>query len=106
MIKEKNTRFSRNPASCVCVGCTQSGVRSLAYDAAQHMLLSAGFEFGIKAWGVSGAQAFPPPSVPPRSCARFRLWRNTREREREREYLDVVFLSRWSGAVSLSLSLS
>ena len=34
-----------------------AGVRSLAYDRSQHMLLSAGFEYSIKAWGVSGRPA-------------------------------------------------
>jgi len=36
-----------------------AGVRSLSYDRAQRVLLSAGFEFGVRAWGVSGHQAFP-----------------------------------------------
>ncbi|KAH8064699.1 malate dehydrogenase [Aureococcus anophagefferens] len=46
----------------VCVSTLEghsAGVRSLSYDRAQHVLLSAGFEFGVRAWGVSGHQAFP-----------------------------------------------
>ena len=46
----------------VCVSTLEghgAGVRSLSYDRAQRVLLSAGFEFGVRAWGVSGHQAFP-----------------------------------------------
>ena len=48
--------------SMTCVSTLEghaAGVRSLSYDRAQHVLLSAGFEFGIRAWGVTGHQAFP-----------------------------------------------
>ena len=37
----------------------RAGVRSLSYDTAQRLLFSAGFEFGVRAWGVSGDQAVP-----------------------------------------------
>ncbi|KAJ1445933.1 WD40-repeat-containing domain protein [Pelagophyceae sp. CCMP2097] len=45
---------------CVCTleGHT-AGVRALAYDAKQHVLFSAGFEVGVRAWGITGIQAFP-----------------------------------------------
>ncbi|KAJ8612508.1 hypothetical protein CTAYLR_003695 [Chrysophaeum taylorii] len=36
-----------------------AGVRALAYDASQHLLFSSGFEYGIRAWGITGEQAFP-----------------------------------------------
>ena len=35
------------------------GVRSLSYDRIQHTLLSCGFEYTIRGWGVTGYQAFP-----------------------------------------------
>ena len=34
-------------------------MRSLAYDRAQGILLSAGFEFAIRAWALIGSASYP-----------------------------------------------
>jgi WD40 repeat protein len=36
-----------------------SGVRSLSYDRHQSLLVSCGFEYTVRGWGVTGFQAFP-----------------------------------------------
>ncbi len=47
---------------CEEVWCLEghiSGVRSLSYDRHQQLLVSCGFEYTIRGWGVTGEQAFP-----------------------------------------------
>lgn len=34
------------------------GVRSLSYDPEQRLLISAGFDFGLRAWGITGDQGY------------------------------------------------